>query len=286
MLRIGVRAHDFGRLPADELAARIAANGLSCVQLALNKAIAGLDLKPGDLNRGLARAVGEAFTGHNVQIAVLGCYINLSNPDPAARDPLIAYFKDHLRHARDFTIAGAADCPIVATETGSLNSDWSLHPDNHSEDAYRALVPVVADLVETAERAGSYVGIEGVATHVLHSPRRIRQLLDDILSQHLQIVFDPVNLLTLENCREQDRVMQESFDLFGDRIAIIHAKDFSVENGRLWQKRTGGPGASLNYRLLLDWIKKHKPQIPILLEESFEETACDCIAYIQAKSGG
>ncbi len=276
--RIGIRAHDFGKLSAGELAQRIAAKNLSCVQLALNKAIEPLNLQPGrgDLTPGLAWQIGTAFAKHNVQIAVLGCYINLSHPDPAARAPLMAYFKEHLRCARDF------GCAVVATETGSLNPDWSLHPDNKSESAYKALVPVVAELVAEAERFGVTVGIEGVTSHVLNSPQRIRRLLNDIQSNNLQIVFDPVNLLDISNYQQQDRIMQESFDLFGDRIAIIHAKDFSIEDGKLKQIRTGGgttPG--LNYPLLLQWLKQHKPGISILLEEASEATAADCIAYLQ-----
>ena len=87
MMRIGVRAHDFGKLPAEELAARISARGLSCVQLALSKAIAGIDLKPGELNPGMAFHIGQAFHRHGLQIAVLGCYINPIHPDPEKFSP-------------------------------------------------------------------------------------------------------------------------------------------------------------------------------------------------------
>ena len=280
MLRIGVRAHDFGKLPADLLAQSIASKGLSCVQLALNKAIADLELKPGDMTPGLAFEIGRHFRREEVEIAVLGCYINLSHPDPKARAPLVQYFKDHLRHARDFAGAG---CAIVATETGSLNPDWSFHPDNKSEEAFRALVPVVADLVAEAQSWGVTVGIEGVASHVLNSPQRIRRLLDEVCSPHLQIVFDPVNLLDIDNHHNQDRIMQESFDLFGDRIAIIHAKDFVPEAGRLKQVRAGK--GSLHYPLLLNWLNAHKPGISILLEEASEETAEECIAFLRDSLG-
>jgi len=277
MLRIGVRGHDFGKLPAEELAGRIAAKGLCCVQLAVNKAIAGIDLVPGrgDLTPGLAWHMGQAFAREHVQIAVLGCYINLSHPDPAAKAPLLAYFKEHLRYARDF------GCGIVATETGSLNPDWSFHPDNRGEAAYQALVPVVADVVAEAERFGVVVGIEGVTSHVLNSPQRIRRLLDDIDSNNLQVVFDPVNLLAIENYHEQDRIMRESFDLFGERIAVVHAKDFAVEGQSLRQLHTGGGGrGQLNYPLLLGWLAKHKPGVSILLEEASEVTAAACMEYI------
>ena len=46
-IRIGVRAHDFGCLPAGELAAKIAAKHLVCTQLALGKAIAGFKIRAG-----------------------------------------------------------------------------------------------------------------------------------------------------------------------------------------------------------------------------------------------
>jgi len=278
MLRIGVRAHDFGKVTAEELASRIAAKGLCCVQLAVNKAIAGVELVPGrgDLNAGLAWEIGRAFAKHGVQIAVLGCYINLSHPDPAARGPLVAYFKEHLRYARDF------GCGMVATETGSLNADWSFHPGNRGEEAFSALVPVVAELVAEAERFGVVVGIEGVASHVLNTPGRIRQLLDEVGSNNLQVVFDPVNLLSINNHREQDRVMKESFDLFGERIAVVHAKDFAVEVGGLKQMRTGGGGrGELHYEVLMEWLRARKPGISILLEEASEGTAEECAGYLR-----
>ncbi len=279
-MRIGIRAHDFGKLPAGELAARIAAQGLCCVQLAVNKALAGMNLVPGrgDLNPGLAWEIGRTFAAQGVQIAVLGCYINLSHPDPAAKAPLLAYFKEHLRYARDF------GCGIVATETGSLNADQSFHPGNRGEEAFKALVPVVADLVAEAERFGVVLGIEGVTSHVLHSPARIRRLLDEVGSNNLQVVFDPVNLLSLENYKEQDRVMKESLDLFGERIAVIHAKDFVVADGKMLQVRAGGGGrGELHDAVLLRWLMERKPGISILLEEANEATAEECVRYLYAR---
>jgi sugar phosphate isomerase/epimerase len=277
MMRIGIRAHDVGKLPADELAGRIAARGLTCVQLAVNKAIEGLNLKAGDMTPGLAWHVGQAFARHHVQIAVLGCYINLSHPDVGARRGLMEFFKDHLCHARDF------GCGVVATETGSLNADWSYHPQNRGDAAFADLIPTVAELAAEAERFGVVFGIEGVTSHVLCSPRRIRQLLDAVGSNNLRIVFDPVNLLSIENYRDQDRVIQESFDLFGDRIAVIHAKDFTVQDNTLKQVRAGQ--GMLNHKLLLGLLRQRKPYISILLEEAGEQTAEECVRFLNNVEG-
>ena len=207
-MHIGVRAHDFGRLPAGELAARIAAKGLSCVQLALSKAIAGLDLRPGDLNPGLAFHIGQAFHRHGLQIAVLGCYVNPIHPDAETRRALLDFFKEHLRFARDF------GCGLVALETGSINADYSFHPDNPGETAFQLFLAGIASLVEEAEKSGVIVGIEGVTTHVVSTPARMAKVLGAIGSNHLQVVFDPVNLLSADNYRDQDAVIKEAFDLF------------------------------------------------------------------------
>jgi L-ribulose-5-phosphate 3-epimerase len=272
MMRIGVRAHDFGKLPAEILAGRIAAKGLSCVQLALSKAIAGIDLKPGELNPGMAFHVGQAFHRHGLQIAVLGCYINPIHPDRETRRVLLGLFKEHLRFARDF------GCSLVALETGSVNADYSFHPDNHGEPAFQMFLASIAALVEEAEKFGVIVGIEGVATHVVSTPVRMRTVLDTIGSNHLQVVLDPVNLLTADNYQGQDRLMKEAFDLYSDRIVVIHAKDFIIED-RTFKAVRAGQGC-LNYKLLLGMIQQRKPYVSVLLEEAGEDTVEECLRFL------
>lgn len=263
-IRIGVRAHDFGCLPAGELAAKIAAQNLVCAQLALGKAIAGLNLKPGILNPGLACAIGEAFRQQGVQIAVLGCYVNPIHPDPATRKALLGLFKEHLRYARDF---GSG---LVALETGSVNADYSPHPDNHSEAAFQQALASLAELAAEAENFGVIVGIEAVASHVVSTPQKMRRMLDAVASNNLQVVFDPVNLLSAENFHAQERVIGEALELFGERIAIIHAKDFVVENGQL-RSASAGRG-KLRHDLVMKFAVAEKPGISILLEDTTVQT--------------
>jgi sugar phosphate isomerase/epimerase len=257
-IRIGARAHDFGCLPAEELAARLAAKDMVCAQLAVGKAIAGLALAPGRLNPGLAHEIGGAFRRHSVQIAVLGCYVNPIHPDKATRQSLLGLFKEHLRFARDFGNG------LVALETGSVNADYLPHPDNHGEDAFQQSLSSIAELV-------AEVGIEAVATHPVSTPRKMRRMLDAVGSNNLQVVFDAVNLLTLENHREQERIIAESFDLFGDRIAIIHAKDFIITQGEFQPVGTGL--GLLRHDLVMKFAVQQKPGISILLEGTSPEAA-------------
>jgi L-ribulose-5-phosphate 3-epimerase len=272
-VRIGIRAHDFGCLPAGELAAKIAANHLVCTQLALGKAIAGLHLKPGALNPGLASEIGSAFQEHGVQIAVLGCYVNPIHPDPTMRKSLLGLFKEHLRHARDFGNG------LVALETGSVNADYSPHPENHSETAFQQSLASIAELVAEAEHFGVIVGIEAVTSHVVSTPQKMRRMLDSVASNNLQVVFDPVNLLSIDNHHEQERIICESLELFGDRIAIIHAKDFAVENGQF--KCVSAGLGKLRYDLVMEFAVTQKPGISILMEDTNEQAAQDSRSFLR-----
>jgi len=264
-VRIGVRAHDFGSLSAPELAQKIAAQHFFCVQLALGKAIAGFEWRTGVLNPGIAFDIGQAFHRQGIQIAVLGCYVNPIHPDLTTRRSLLALFKEHLRHARELGNG------LVALETGSMNEDYAPHPENHSERAFQQSLSSIAELVEEAERFGVIVGVEPVSAHAVSTPQKMRRMLDSVASNNLQVVFDPVNLLSVDNYRQQERIFNESFELFGDRIAIIHAKDFLIEGGELKFARAGF--GKLRHDLVMRFAVEEKPGISILLEDANEHTA-------------
>jgi len=272
MTRIGARAHDFGTLPADELAARLAARNLCCAQLALNKAIEGLALKPGQLNPGLAWDIGEGFRRSGVQIAVLGCYINPIHPDEAVRTGLIAFFKDHVRHATDM------GCSLIGLETGTPTADYSAHPDTGREVNFQAMLRTLEQLVAEAESHGVKVAVEAVAHHTVSTPERMKRLLDEIQSSNLVVIHDPVNLIHAGNTHDQARMIEEPFQLYGDRIAVIHAKDFSMEDG-VYRQIPAGFGL-LDYDRLCRLLAEHKPGISILLEDAGPDTVDHCIAHI------
>lgn len=271
-LRPGIRAHDLGRFSAAGLARRVRAEGLDCVQLALGKAINGVDPRPGYLNPKMAAEIGSAFTRAGVRIEVLGCYINPIHPDAPTRRVLLEFFKEHLRHARGF------GCNIVALESGSWNADQSPHPANAGEAAYQDLLGSMGELVAEAERCGVVVGIEGVTRHVLSTPERMRRLLDEIPSSHLQVVFDPVNLISWANYPEQRELLRRSFELLGDRMAVVHAKDFRIADG---ERVACPPGSGmLDYPFLLSWLAVHRPGIAVLLEEVPADQAAACGRFI------
>lgn len=272
-MNLGVRAHDFGRLPAGELGRRIRAKGFSCVQLAPPKALADFDAGAGALTAASAAQVCDALAAEGIRIAVLGCYINLADPDETRRRAELRRFQTYLRLARDF------GCRVVGTETGSLNADYSFHSGNRGEDAFQTVATGVRELAAVAEEAGAWVGVEGVERYVISDNRRMRRLLDEVGSDHVRVIFDPVNLLSPENHGRQDDIIREAFDLLGDRIAILHAKDFVVEAGGIRSVLAGR--GRLNYALLMELVRARQPKIDVLMEDTDPATVEQGVRFLR-----
>jgi L-ribulose-5-phosphate 3-epimerase len=271
-VNIGIRAHDFGKLPFEELASKIADKDFNAIQLALGKALAGINSELGCLSHGMGNYVRDTLAKKGINVAVLGCYINPIHPDENVRRQSLDRFKEHIRYARDF------GCPVVGTETGSLNGDLSYNPGNHGEEAFNMLVESVRELVKEAEKFGVFVGIEGVSKNTINTPQRMRRMLDTINSANLQVIFDPVNYLNVDNYKEQEQIIKDSIELFGDRIVILHAKDFTVEGSQL---KVVPPGKGmLNYELLISLLKKRKPFLYTLIEDIRPEYMDSSKTYI------
>ena len=84
MTRIGCRAHDYGKLPAAALAATLRAKGYNAAQLAMPRAIAGIEDFSHITDKQLAE-IRTAFAAQDVEISVLSCYQDLSAPDADTR---------------------------------------------------------------------------------------------------------------------------------------------------------------------------------------------------------
>jgi L-ribulose-5-phosphate 3-epimerase len=272
-MNIGIRAHDFEIRPLEDLVKEIAGKGFTSVQLALSKSFAEINTEKGSLSPGLAHHIGRAFSRKDIQIAVLGCYFNMIHPDPVERRYGIERFKEHIRFARDF------GCSIVATETGNVHPEISYTEENFKEEPFLEVVESVRELVKEAEKFGVIVGIEAGVNHPVYSPKVMKRLLDTIDSHNLQVILDPVNLLTVDTYKNQEEIFQEAMELFGDRVVVLHAKDFIIENNQLLPTAVGK--GLLNYEFILNTIKKKKPFINILLEETKEPFIDDSMAFIK-----
>ena len=203
-MRIGIRAHDVAYAPLEELIPNIHAQGFHCMHIALSKSIK--EFKPGveTMTPGLAMYIKELCTENKVDVAVLGCYLNLCNPNPEKHKEIVEKYKAHIRFA---SILG---CGVVGTETGAVNEEYKYEPANHSEEALQCFIDNLRPIVKYAEQFGVIVAIEPVWKHIVYTVERARKVLDAIDSPNLQIIFDPVNLLCVDNLAQQDEIIEKA----------------------------------------------------------------------------
>lgn len=271
MLQIGIRLHDvnttrdraFQTLEARAKTAR--AEGFSCVHLALSKVMAGVTFDEAAMTEGLAMHIKRVFADNGLDVAVLGCYLNLAHPDPAKLREIQARYFAHIRVA---ALSGAC---MVGTETGAPNAAYRYEPACHDREALTAFLRGLAPVVEAAERWGVTVAIEPVWNHIVWNPDRALEVLRAMGSRNLRIIFDPVNLLSPENVDDRDRVIGKAMDKLCDRIAMVHLKDFVRADGTL-RSVAAGTG-EMDYSAILAFLKARKPYAMATLENTDDTNA-------------
>ena len=264
-MRLGIRAHDVAYAPLEQLIPNIHNQGFKCMHIALSKSIK--EFKPDlcTMTPGLAMYMKELCQENKVDVAVLGCYLNLCNPNSEKHAEIVEKYKAHIRFA---SILG---CGVVGTETGAVNEEYKYEPANHSEEALQLFIENLKPIVKYAEQFGVIVAIEPVWKHIVYTVERARKVLDAINSPNLQIIFDPVNLLCVDNHPQQNEIIEQAFDLLRNEIAVVHCKDYVVEGSELKSIAAGTGG--LNYPLLLSKIKQYKPYVHVTLENTVPENA-------------
>ncbi len=250
----GLRAHDYGRAGARDLAARLAVTGASHIQLAPAKALeevgdAALDLGA-EKAIGLARVFGDA----GIKVAILGCYVDL-----AARDPGKAALA-YRRFAASLGAATAFGGPPVATEAGYGG------PFRFADASRRlAFMKALARLVESAESAGLRVALEAARGHLVSTPGDMERVLADIGSPALCVLLDPVNLVPDGKPASAIARTSRILEFACDRIVAIHIKDALSLPGRVVAVPPGR--GSLDFSALFDLLAGSGIHAPVIIED-------------------
>lgn len=270
-MRIGVRAHDYGKHSPLDLAVTLREAGFEAAQLAIPKAIQGIDTFS-QITPEVLEDIKISFAKNNIDISVLGCYIEPALLEKTARNEQVGIFLKALEYSK---IIGAK---LVGTETTHFT-----YEETKRKEVFELLLDSVLRMIEKAEKIEAVVGIEPVAAHTLDTPELTYQLLEKVKSDKLKIIFDPVNLLTLENIGKQKEVWKVCFEAFGTSIEAVHAKDIILQDNA-FKPVVLGEGI-VEYTSIFEWLKKHTPDISILREEANPITAHKDISFIKSNIG-
>lgn len=264
-MNIGIRLHDTRPGTLRERLAYAAEQGFSCVQLAMSKAVPGFRMEeaPKLLTEELAAEVREELARAKMECAVLGCYLKLAqgNEEEAARVREI-----YLAHLRFATWIGAR---CTGTETPPAGT-----PDGaacRTEEDYRLFLDRVRPVVRAAEETGATIGIEPVCSHIIYDAARAERMLEDLRSDRVRIILDAVNLIDSVHTGEADNLIGEAVRRLGDRVYVLHMKDFIPQPDAPRPKPVPCGQGQMRYETLLKLACRKN--LPMTLENTTPENA-------------
>lgn len=276
MIQLGLRLHDAEKLPLEELLPVVRRKGFTCCHLALSKLMKDLPCTASALTPGYATYLKNVFEKNGIDIAVLGNYLNLLNPSEAYLKDAYEKYYAHIR------FAALLGCGMVGTETGAPNEAYKFCPECRDEKTLSLFIRRLRPVVRCAEQYGVTFAIEPVARHSVYGPISCRRGLDEIGSHNLKVLFDPVNMLDLDNVDRREELFAQSLELLGPDIAMIHLKDFVRTPGEGYGLKSVGAGTGeMDYPTIMKFVKAEKPYIFATLENTTPENAAFCRQAMQ-----
>ncbi len=250
-MKIGIRLHDTIPGTLEQRLAFVRGQGFECAHLALSKTLPGFAMEdaPEKLVRGeFAEEIRSAFDRTGMACAVLGCYLNLADPDPEARERTREIYFAHL------AFAGKTGAWMVGSETPAPANSPFAKDVPRSEEAFLFFLDQLRPVVRRAEEENVIMAIEPVYTHIVSTPERAERMLTELKSDHLRIILDAVNLLGEGNIDRRDEVLREAMSRLGDRVALLHMKDYLRKDGGLPAVACGE--GEMDYRALMAFARE------------------------------
>lgn len=272
-MQLGIRLHDIEKGTLEHRLEVAHEQGFKCGHLALSKVISEYSVDDSALTPGFAMYLKRIFAENQLDVAVLGCYLNLANPNP---EKLAKIKNRYLAHIRFASLLGTG---VVGTETGAVNEQYATEEANWTDEALDIFIDNLRPIVEYAEKMGVIMAIEPVCRHIVNTPARARKVLDTINSPNLQIIFDPVNLLEIWNYEQREDIIAEAIELLGKDIAMVHIKDFVIEGDKMVSVAAGT--GMMDYTQIVKFIKEKKPYVHVTLENTKPDNAVQAREFFQ-----
>ena len=237
-------------------------------------AVKGLGMTATDLGVGSSGPLPEPvpvrqlFHEQGMMLAQVSCYTNLECAPGPSRGAQMGRLQEAL------AFAGAAGARCVVSGCGHMDPNradevFVAHPDNWTDAAMDRLAESCGEAAYWAQMAGTVFCVEPWVLLTLDSPRRLADLVRRVDSAAFGILFDPVNLMNLDRYFDSGRMIRETFDLLGDHVRIVHAKDTRlIESSFTFHLSEALPGTGrLDYDALLRCMDDlGDPETPLHIE--------------------
>jgi sugar phosphate isomerase/epimerase len=166
---------------------------------------------------------------HSIYPGPFGGGRTVWHPDP----DITKRYKQEL--TRVLRTAGRLGCPSIRISGGSYNlkDRWMHHPKNVTQEAMDIFVKHTRDLVPVAEDNGVCICPETTQFTIINTIGRMKEYVDRCDSDYVKIIFDPVNHTTAERLYDTGTYVKTAIAELGERIAVIHVKDVTVQDTHL-----------------------------------------------------
>ena len=262
---IGVFANHFRYSTIEEVFDAVKSHGVDLVEFCMS--CLGLPETINYVDDSSLHRVKAAAEERGLKLYSLATYFNMIHPDPEQRKALMKHLAEHMRAANILGIK------VISLCTGSRDPDscWSYHPGNREPDAYEDLLASMNEALRLAEQHDLILGFEPEVNLVVDTTPKSRQLLDDMKSERLKVIFDGANLYHEGELAHQHRLLKEGIDSLGNDFIIVHAKDIA-EDGHEGNMAAGK--GKLDYPFYMGLLKAIDFPGPIILHQ-FQEADVD-----------
>ena len=273
-MHVGIFAKTFLRPTLEETLDAVAERGVRSVQF--NMSCAGLPPLPASIDEDLASRICGALQARGmVMVAVSGTF-NMIHPDHQTRGRGLKRLRVLAK------VCKRLGTSIVTLSTGTRDPEnmWRRHKDNDTRGAW---VDMRAAMAEALHIAGQYqlnFAFEPELSNVVDTARKARRLLDEMQSANLKVVIDPANLFHKGDLPRMAEILDEAFDLLGDKIVLAHAKDLS-HDGEAGHEAAGT--GLLDYDRYIGLLDRIGYQGPLILHGLTEDQVDSSVAFLQGK---
>jgi sugar phosphate isomerase/epimerase len=214
-----------------------------------------------------------AFARHDVLIAEVGRWVNLLDPDPAARGRNL----ETVTHGLALAEAVGARCCVDIAGSFSPTSWFGPHPENLSERFFDAAVENARTILDAVKPKRTTFTYEMMAWSLPDSPDACLRMVKAVDRRAFAVHLDPCNLVNSpRRYYASSDLVRECYRKLGPLVASVHAKDLTwdVEMAVHFREVRIGQG-SIDYGVLLTEHARHAPGAPLMLEHLPNEAEYD-----------
>ena len=273
-MQLGIFAKTYHRTRLSEILDAVREHGFKSVQF--NMSCVGLPSMPTSIPNDLPAQIALEMETQNLKIAAISGTFNMIHPNQALRQEGLDSLALLIENAKWIGTSNITLC------TGSRDAKdmWQEHPENNSKAAWKDLCETMQKALQMAEAADVNLLIEPELANVVNTTLKAKQLIAEMQSQHLKVVFDPANLFEIATPKAIEYLIQEGLDLLGEHLELVHAKD-RKPNGTF---AAAGLGI-LPYPFLLNALNTIGFNGDLIAHGLTEAEALPCRLFLQQRLG-